>query len=104
MGVAAKDTPRQTKFEGGIRNQRVVSWSVSWTDSHGIWHIYLPWDLDVQDTFLDSGRKCVAMVTVYYVNKLGGNLVSRTTSSGFDRFSWNLAQMLALGCFARFIC
>ena len=33
-------------------------------------HIYTPrqtpWGVDVQDTFFDSGRKCVAMVTAYY--------------------------------------
>ena len=28
----------------------------------------------------------------------GGNLASRTTSSVFHQFSWNLAQMFALGC------
>ena len=33
------------------------------TDSHGIWHRCLPWGVDVQDIFFDSGRKCVAMVT-----------------------------------------
>ena len=36
------------------------------TDSHEIWHRCLSWDVDVQDTFFDSGRKCVAMVTAYY--------------------------------------
>ena len=67
-------------------------------DSHGIWHSCLPWGVDVQDIFFDSGRKCVAMVTAYYGKKLGGNLVLRITSSGFERFSWNLAQLFALGC------
>ena len=28
----------------------------------------------------------------------GGNLASRTTTSVFHQFSWNLAQMFALGC------
>ena len=32
----------------------------------------LPWGVDVQDTFFDSGRKCVAMVTAYYGKKWGG--------------------------------
>ena len=68
------------------------------TDSHGIWHRCLPWGVDVQDIFFDSGRKCVAMVTAYYVQKIGENLASRTTSSVFDLFSWNSAQMFALGC------
>ena len=68
------------------------------TDSHGIWHRCLPWGVDVQDIFLDSGRKCVAMVTAYYGQKIGENLASRTTSSVFDLFSWNSAQMFALGC------
>ena len=30
--------------------------------------------------------------------KMGGNFASRTTSSVFHQFSWNLAQMFALGC------
>ena len=68
------------------------------TDSHGIWHRCLPWGVDVQDIFFDSGRNCVAMVTAYYGQKIGGNLASRTTSSVFDLFSWNSAQMFALGC------
>ena len=33
------------------------------TNSHEIWHRCLPWGVDVQDTFFDSDRKCVAMVT-----------------------------------------
>ena len=32
------------------------------------------------------------------VGRSGANLASRTTSSVFDQFSWNLAQMCALGC------
>ena len=68
------------------------------TDSHEIWHRCLSWGVDVQDIFFDSGRKCVAIVTAYYGQKMGGNLASRTTSSVFDLFSWNSAQMFALGC------
>ena len=68
------------------------------TNSHEIWHRCLPWGVDVQDTFFDSGRKCVAMVTAYYGKNWGENLASRTTSSVFHQFSWNLAQMFALGC------
>ena len=68
------------------------------TYSHGIRHRCLPWGVDVQDTVFDSGSKCVAMVTIYYGQKMGENLASRTTSSVFDRFSWNSAQMFALGC------
>ena len=68
------------------------------TNSHEIWHRCLPWGVDVQDTFFDSGRKCVAMVTAYYGKNGGGNLASQTTSSVFHQFSWNLAQMFALGC------
>ena len=56
------------------------------TNSHEIWHRCLPWGVDVQDIFLDSGRKCVAMVTAYY-GKNGKNLASRTTSSVFHQFS-----------------
>ena len=102
-------------YKGVYRNQRVVGWSVGrsvgagailrrellpqfLTDSHEIWHRCLSWSVDVQDTFFDSGKKCVAMVTAYYGQKMGGNLASRTTSSVFDRFSWNLAQMFVLGC------
>ena len=68
------------------------------TNSHEIWHRCLPWGVDVQDTFFDSGRKCVAMVTAYYGKNGGENLASRTTSSVFHQFSWNLAQMFAFGC------
>ena len=39
------------------------------TNSHEIWHRCLPLGVDVQDTFFDSGRKCVAMVTAYYTVK-----------------------------------
>ena len=68
------------------------------TNSHEIWHRCLPWGVDVQDTFFDSGRKCVAMVTAYYDKNGGKNLASRTTSSVFHQFSWNLAEMFALEC------
>ena len=36
------------------------------------------------------------MVTAYYGKKLGENLASRTTSSVFHQFSWNLAQIVCL--------
>ena len=39
------------------------------TNSHKFWHRCLPLGVDVQDTFFDSGRKCVAMVTAYYTVK-----------------------------------
>ena len=39
---------------------------------HEIWHRCLPWGVDVQDKFFDSGRKCVAMVTAYYGKIIGG--------------------------------
>ena len=67
------------------------------TNSHEIWHRCLPWGVDVQDTFFDSGRKCVAMVTATHgvvgrsvANPVGrsvANLASRTTSSVCDQFS-----------------
>ena len=41
------------------------------TDSHEIWHRCLSWGVDVQETFFDSGKKCVAMVTAYYGQKMG---------------------------------
>ena len=37
-------------------------------------------------------------ISVSSVGRSGANLASRTTSSVFDQFSWNLAQMCALGC------
>ena len=68
------------------------------TNSHEIWHRCLPWGVDVQDTFFYSGRKCVCHGNGILWQKWGGNLASRTTSSVFHQFSWNLAQMFALGC------
>ena len=68
------------------------------TNSHEIWHRCLPWGVDVQDTFFDSGRKCVCHGNGILWQKWGKNLASRTTSSVFHQFSWNLAQMFALGC------
>ena len=41
-----------------------------------IWHRCFVLGVDVQDTFFDSGKKCVAMVTAYYGQKMGGNLAS----------------------------
>ena len=58
----------------------------------------LPWGVDVQDTFSDSDRKCVVMVTAYYGNKLGELLRREPLPQFFYRFSWNLGQMFALGC------
>ena len=77
------------------RNQRIVGWSVGGravgrlvgrlvrsmilrrellpqflTNYHQIWHSCLPWGVDVQDTFFNSGRKCIAMVMAYYGQKL----------------------------------
>ena len=46
------------------------------TNSHEIWHRCLPWGVDVQDTFFDSDRKSVAMVTAYY-GKNGGKILRR---------------------------
>ena len=46
------------------------------TNSHKIGHRCLPWGVDVQDTFFDSGRKIVAMVTAYY-GKNGGKILRR---------------------------
>ena len=39
------------------------------TDSYETWHRCVPWVVDVQDTFFDSTRKYVAMVTAYYWQK-----------------------------------
>ena len=50
----------------------------------------LPLGVDVQDTFFDSGRKCVAMVTAYYT--VGRkNTVERgvlITFSDISSFNW----------------
>ena len=54
------------------------------TNSHEIWHRCLPWGVDVQDTFFDSGRKCVAHGNGILWQKLGENLSSRTTSISFS--------------------
>ena len=35
-------------------------------DLNETWNTCWPWGEDVQDTFFDSGGKCVAMVTAYY--------------------------------------
>ena len=48
-----------------------LSFSPRQTSSHEIWHRCLPWGVDVQDTFFESGRKCVAMVTAYYGKNWG---------------------------------
>ena len=47
--------------------------------------------------FFDSGRKCCHGNGILW-QKWGKNLASQTTSSLFHQFSWNLAQMSALGC------
>ena len=46
--------------------ENLASRTKFFTNSHEIWHRCLPLGVDVQDTFFDSGRKCVAMVTAYY--------------------------------------
>ena len=56
--------------------------SVAWPIDHELWHRCLPLGVDVQDTFLDSGRKCMHMVTALW-QKLG-EILRRTTSSVFQ--------------------
>ena len=69
------------------------------TNSHEIWHRCLPWGVDVQDTFFfRKWQKVCCHGNGILWQKWGENLASRTTSSVFDQFSWNLAQMFALGC------
>ena len=41
------------------------------TDSHEILHRCLSWDVDMQNTYFDSGNTCVAMVTAYFMSKNG---------------------------------
>ena len=57
------------KMGGGILRRELLP--KFFTNSHEIWHRCLPWGVDVQDTFFDSGRKCVAMVTAYYGKNWG---------------------------------
>ena len=60
------------------------------TNSYEIWHRCLPWGVDVQDTFFDSGRKCVAMVTAYYTVKKycgAGVLITFSDISSFNNYS-----------------
>ena len=47
------------------------------TYSHGIRHRCLPWGVDVQDIVFDSGRKFVAMVTIYIMGKKWGEILRR---------------------------
>ena len=56
------------------------------TNSHEIWHRCLPWGVDVQDTFFDSGRKCCHGNGILW-QKWEQNIASRTTSSVFHQFS-----------------
>ena len=78
-------TPAKRSLKGVYRNQHVVGWSVGplqilrrelppqfLINSHEIWHICLPWGVDVQDTLFNSGRTCIAMVMAYYGKKIGG--------------------------------
>ena len=52
---------------------------------HKIGHRCLPWGVDVQDTFFDSGRKIVAMVTAYYGKNCRGKVFIRFgTHVGLD--------------------
>ena len=67
------------------------------TNSHEIWQRCLPWSVDVQDTFFDSDRKSVAMVTAYYGKKWGKNLASRTTSSVFSPILMKFGRDVCLG-------
>ena len=86
-GVDVQDT----FFESGRKCVAMVTayygknWGKIWrrellpqffTNSHEIWHRCLPLGVDVQDTFLDSGRKCVAMVTAYYGKNWGKSCVA----------------------------
>ena len=67
------------------------------TNSHEIWHRCLPWGVDVQDTFFDSGRKCVAMVTAYYtVKKYCGAGVCDHTVSDISSSTWRKPAVVSL--------
>ena len=62
------------------------------TNSHEIWHRCLPLGVDVQDTFFDSGRKCVAMVTAYYTVKKYCGAGVLITFSDISSCNWNSGQ------------
>ena len=80
--------------------------------NYEIWHRCLPWGVDVQDTFFWQWQKVcchgngiwqkwgenLAMCCHGKSILWQKNLASLTTSSVFEQFSWNLAQMFALGC------
>ena len=69
------------------------------TNSHEIWHRCLPWVVDVQDTFFFwQWQKVCCHGNGILWQKWGENLASRTTSSVFHQFSWNLAHMVAVWC------
>ena len=87
-----------------------ISWAKKWgeilrrellpqflTDSHGIRHRCLPWGVDVQDSFWQWQKVCCHGNHISWA-KNGGKSCVATTSSVFDRFSWNSAQMSAFGC------
>ena len=66
------------------------------TNSHEIWHRCLPWGEDVQDTFFESGRKCVAMVTAYY-GKNWGKILRRELLPQFFTNSHEIWHRCLLG-------
>ena len=69
------------------------------TNSHEIWHRCLPWGVDVQDTFFDSGRKCVAMVDEHIMAKMGEKSCSRELLPQFFTNSHEIWHtMVCLGC------
>ena len=55
-------------FKYSIANE---SLSFYCTDSHDTWRRCVLWGVNVQDTFVDSGRNCIAMVMPYYEQKSG---------------------------------
>ena len=74
----------------------VANYFLSFHNSHEIWHRCLPWGVDVQDTFFDSGRKCVAMVTAYY-GKNGGKILRRELLPQFFTNSHEFGTDVCLG-------
>ena len=69
-----------------------------WPISHGIRHRCLPWGVDVQDTVFDKWQKVCCHGNHILWAKNGGKSCVANCFSVFDRFSWNSAQMFALGC------
>ena len=57
----------------------------------------MTWGVDVQDTFFDSGRKSVAMVTAYYGKNGGGEILRRKLLPQFSPILMKFGTDVCLG-------